>query len=82
MAAMVGAAVGGMIGYLYLTSGGRRFMDQLEPRLETVAREFNKLRRTLTKAQAVAGEGWRSLSDLAAEGPHEARSTARQTSPF
>ena len=61
---IAGAAIGALVGYLYLTTGGRRLRDQLEPRIDDFSHEIRKLRATVTKAQAVASEGWRSLNEL------------------
>jgi len=84
IASLTGAAIGGLVGYLYFTAGGRRLRDQLEPSLDEFAREMRKLRATASKAQAAAGEGWRSLNELVAERPEGARwsSQARQSSRF
>jgi hypothetical protein len=82
MAMAGGAVVGGVIGYLYLTEGGRRVRSQLEPRLDEAMREIGRLRQTIGKAQSVAAEGWRSLNQLAGgEGPRE-WGTPRQSSPY
>jgi hypothetical protein len=68
-ASLAGAAIGGVIGYLYLTGSGRRLRDQIEPRLDDFVQEIRRLRTTVTKAQAVANEGWRSLNELIGEHP-------------
>jgi hypothetical protein len=81
MASLAGALVGGMVGYLYLTDTGRRVMDQLEPRLDDAMREVTRLRQTIGRAQAVANEGWRSLSQMAGSRLGE-RGTPRQRSPY
>ncbi len=87
-AALLGAAIGGMLGYLYLTNGGRRFVEQLEPRLDDFANELRRLRRTIGKAQVVAAEGWRSLTDVAGGGgsekqqPRDWSAQNRQATPF
>ncbi len=82
MLAMVGGAVvGGIAGYLYLTDGGRRFRGQLEPRLDDALREIRRLRQTVTKAQAVAAEGWRSLTAIAGQ-EHGEWGGAKQSSPY
>jgi hypothetical protein len=65
LASLGGALLGGVVGYLYLTDGGRRLRDQIEPRLDDTMREVARLRQTIGKAQAVASEGWRSLSQVA-----------------
>jgi len=84
VATLAGAAIGAAVGYLYLTAGGRRLRDELEPRLDEVGREIRRLRRTVTKAQEVASEGWRSLNELIGERERPVRLSAqsRQSSPF
>ncbi len=83
VATLAGAAIGGLVGYLYLTTSGRRVRDELEPRLDEVAQEIRRLRSTVTKAQAVASEGWRSLNELIGErSPGQLGGTSRQSSPF
>ncbi len=86
LASLAGAAIGGLLGYMYLTPGGRRFRDQLEPRLDEFSQEMRKLRSAVTKAQAAASEGWRSLNELIGE--HERPQNVqlsgqtRQSAPF
>jgi hypothetical protein len=87
-AALVGAAAGGMLGYLYLTGSGRRFLEQLEPKLDDLANEFRQMRRTIGKAQVAASEGWRSLTDIAGgnsperQQPRDWSPQNRQATPF
>lgn len=66
VAAALGAVVGAVWGYLYLTDSGRRFRVQLEPRLDDFLNEMHRMRGTVEKARAAADEGWRSLQDMAA----------------
>ncbi len=87
VASIAGAALGALVGYLYLTPGGRRLRDQLEPRMDEFAHEIRRLRATVTKAQAVATEGWRSLNELIGERGQggqrgEWSGQAKQSSPF
>jgi gas vesicle protein len=72
-ATLIGSAIGGAIGYLYFTDDGRRLRNELEPKLDQLAAEFRKLRRTLSKAQEVAIEGWRSVNELTSERPSSGR---------
>jgi hypothetical protein len=67
ISAMLGATVGGLLGYLYLTESGRRVLDSLEPRLDDFMREFQRAQRTAEKARDTVGESWRSLTSLAGE---------------
>lgn len=64
LSALVGAVAGGVLGYLYLTEGGRRLRAQIEPKLDDFMSEMHRMRGTIQKARAAADEGWRSLSDL------------------
>ncbi len=85
-ASLAGAAIGALVGYMYFTVGGRRLREELEPRLDEVSQEIRRLRSTVSKAQAVASEGWRSLNELLGERerPQGGQLTgqARQSSPF
>ncbi len=82
-AAVVGAVIGGMAGYLFFTEEGRRLRRQLEPALDDLARELNSFRSTVNKAAGVASEGWKLLNDAMGDIPPSARySGPRQTSPF
>jgi gas vesicle protein len=84
VASLAGAAVGALVGYLYLTTSGRRLRDELEPRLDEIGQEIRKLRSTVNKAQEVASEGWRSLNELIGERPRNAQLSGeqRQSSAF
>jgi hypothetical protein len=68
MATFLGAVIGGVWGWLYLTEGGRRVRDQIEPRLDDFMSELTRMRGTVEKARTAANEGWRSLSDLTGAG--------------
>jgi len=65
IAALVGAVAGGLWGWLYMTDGGRRVRDQIEPKLDDFMRELTRMRGTVEKARSVASESWRSLNDVA-----------------
>jgi hypothetical protein len=65
MATFLGAVVGGVWGWLYMTESGRRVRDQIEPRIDDFMTELTRMRGTVEKARAAANEGWRSLSDMA-----------------
>jgi gas vesicle protein len=84
-ASLLGAVIGGAIGYLYLTDNGRRFRVEMEPKLDQFAAEFRRLKRTLSTAQEVAADGWRTLSEMAGDRPRSAAWPAeqqRQRTPF
>lgn len=60
----LGALVGGVAGYLLLTERGRRMRDELEPRLNDVLGEVDKLRQTFESTRTAVAEGWRSFNQL------------------
>jgi hypothetical protein len=66
VATFIGAVAGGVWGWLYLTPGGRRIRDEIEPRLDDFMSELARVRGTVEKARSAADEGWRSLNDMAA----------------
>jgi hypothetical protein len=68
-ASLAGAVIGGLAGYLYLTEHGRRFRDQMEPRLDQFIAEMQRLRAAVSKAHAAADEGWRTLNEVIGEPP-------------
>ena len=61
---LMGAVVGGVWGWLYLTQNGRSVRSQIEPKLDDFIRELHKVRGTVEKARNAANEGWRSLNDI------------------
>ena len=65
MAALLGAVVGGLWGWLYMTESGRRVRDQIEPKLDDFMNELTRMRGTVEKARTAANEGWRSLNEVA-----------------
>jgi len=67
-ATFLGAVIGGVWGWLYLTEGGRRVRSQLEPRLDDFIAEVTRLRGTVDKARTAANEGWRSLNEITGAG--------------
>lgn len=69
VATFLGAVVGGVWGWLYMTESGRRVRDQLEPKLDDLMHELTRVRGTVEKARSVASEGWRSLNDVAGSAP-------------
>jgi hypothetical protein len=68
MATFLGAVVGGVWGWLYMTESGRRVRNQIEPKLDDFMNELTRMRGTVEKARSAANEGWRSLSDITAGG--------------
>jgi hypothetical protein len=71
-ASVLGAVIGGTVGYLYMTEDGRRLRRQIEPGLDDALGEINRLRGAIHKAQTVAREGWLTLNELTGEGSHPA----------
>lgn len=65
MASVLGAVIGGLWGWLYLTENGRRIRDQIEPKLDDFINEIGRVRGTVDKARTAANEGWRSLNEVA-----------------
>jgi len=65
-ATLLGAAAGGLWGYLYLTASGRHVRDELEPRIDDFVREIRRAKRTVEKARAAADESWHTLDELTA----------------
>ena len=65
MASALGAVIGGLWGWLYLTEAGRRMRDQIEPKLDDFINEIGRVRGTVDKARTAANEGWRSINEMA-----------------
>jgi hypothetical protein len=65
MATFLGAVVGGVWGWLYMTENGRRIREQIEPKLDDFIHEIATVRGTVEKARTAANEGWRSLNEVA-----------------
>ncbi|CAN5739778.1 hypothetical protein BH24ACI5_BH24ACI5_15770 [soil metagenome] len=65
MTTVLGAVIGGVYGWLYMTENGRRVRDQIEPKLDDFVNELTRVRGTVDKARSAANEGWRSLNDMA-----------------
>ena len=82
-ATLVGAALGGLAGFLFFTERGRRVRREIEPALEDFVRELSSLRGTVQRAADVAGESWRLLNDMVREPAQPShRFPGGQTSPF
>jgi gas vesicle protein len=64
MSACLGALIGGVAGYLFLTEDGRRVRDRLEPGMDDLLREMRHLRSAAEKARMAAAEGLLTVSDL------------------
>ena len=82
LSSLLGAALGGAVGYLYLTEQGRKVREEIEPTLDTIVGELERARNAGDKVREVAREGKATLSSLVGEdGTRALESTAfRQAS--
>ena len=67
MSTLLGGTLGGVVGYLYLTDQGRRVRGQIEPTLDAIVAELQRVRVAGNKVREVAREGQRTLNDLVGE---------------
>jgi gas vesicle protein len=81
-AALVGAVLGGMAGYLFFTPHGRSLRRQFEPAIDDISRELSQLRGTINKAAGVASESWKLLNEALGETGSPRYPTSHQKSPF
>jgi gas vesicle protein len=82
-ATIVGAVIGGVVGYLFFTEHGRSVRRQIEPALEDFSRELMSFRNTVQNAAGVANEGWKLWNETLGEaGNSPARYPSGQTSRF
>lgn len=73
----IGAVLGGLAGYLFFTERGRDMREGLEPRLNEVLTEVDRLRATFERTRSAVGEGWRSFNQLMNES--DVRQSGTQT---
>ena len=73
----LGALLGGVAGYFLLTERGRQMRDELEPRLNEVLGEVEKLRSTFESTRTAVAEGWRSFNTLMEQQKSSAQSAAQ-----
>jgi gas vesicle protein len=66
-ATLLGAAIGGLAGYLFLTESGRTLRQELEPKLDNVLAEIRRLRVAILKVKEAAREGQQSLNEVLGE---------------
>ncbi len=64
MSACLGALIGGVAGYLFLTDDGRRLRERLEPGMDDLLREMRHLRSAAEKARLAAAEGLMTVNEL------------------
>jgi gas vesicle protein len=81
MSACLGALIGGVAGYLFLTEDGRRLRDRLEPGMDDLLREMRHLRSAAEKARMAAAEGLLTVSDLRRSVSHAAGQTSSGRTP-
>ena len=62
-AATVGALVGGVVGYFYMTERGRATRQRLEPALAVLVGEVRQLRTLVDSVRTAAQEGLRALRE-------------------
>jgi len=62
LGAVVGAALGGLAGYLFLTERGRLLRAEFEPKLRAFVDELANLQATVNRASAAAGDPFRSVA--------------------
>ena len=67
LSTLLGSALGGLVGYLYLTDRGRQVRAQIEPTLDAIVSELQRARATGEKVREVAREGQQTLNDLVGE---------------
>jgi hypothetical protein len=66
VAAGVGAVVGGLWGWLYLTKSGCQARDRIEPTIDRIIDELKDARATGEKAKTAIDDGRRLLADVMA----------------
>ncbi len=81
-ASIVGAVIGALAGYLFLTEQGRALRRNFEPGIEDAARELSRLTGTVLGAAGAAREGWRIVRDAIDRADFHRYPTSGQSSPF
>ena len=66
---LIGAALGALAGYLFLTESGRQLRRDLEPRLDDLARDFVALQGSVSRATDAAQQGWRAINEATGRPP-------------
>ena len=61
---LLGAAIGGVFGYLYLTERGRVIRARIEPVLDEILEEIHKVEHTVDRTRVVAAEGRRVVDGI------------------
>jgi hypothetical protein len=68
---LVGAVLGGLVGFLFFTESGRRLRAEVGPKFEDLLEGTRQLAGHLETLRDAAGEGWQSVSRLVS-GPPDA----------
>ena len=80
---MAGAAIGALVGYLFFTERGRVLRRQFETTIDTVGPEIARFKSSVSRAAAMASEGWDLLNEVLEGGSRAPRYVEpHQTSPF
>lgn len=66
-AAIAGALIGGVAGYLFFTNRGRSARLQIERTLDDFSRDLADFQHAVRKATGAANEGWKLLNDALGE---------------
>jgi len=66
----LGALVGGVAGYLLLTDRGRDFRANVEPRVDDLLGEVQRLGAAFDRTRRAVEDGWRSFNRLMEEQEH------------
>jgi hypothetical protein len=64
LSVIIGAAVGGVFGFIAFTDAGRRFRQQLEPQLDSLVEDTERLRHTFERVGNAAIDTWQSVSHI------------------
>jgi hypothetical protein len=64
LASVLGAAVGGVCGWLYLTERGREVKSELDPFFDKVVDEIHQAQHTVGKARLAVVEGKGAIDEV------------------
>lgn len=67
LCAGAGAILGAAAGYLFWTDGGRELRRDIEPRLDELVGEAQRLGGAFERTRRAVEEGWRSFNQLVQE---------------
>jgi hypothetical protein len=80
LSALVGAAIGGLAGYLFLTERGRRLRHELEPRLQALGHDVAHLQGILARVRDLVLDSLGSRGHRRTERPEWVE--GEQAAPF